>query len=72
MAGKFPDFVIGGAPKCGITSRHFIFGQHPGIGLPDKEIAYFDVDDPITHSESSRIQQTLDMQTLMEAFILTV
>lgn len=49
--GRFPDFIIGGAPKCGTTSLHFILDQHPGIGLPEDEIHYFDADDPITHPD---------------------
>ncbi|MEM8751420.1 MAG: sulfotransferase, partial [Pseudomonadota bacterium] len=50
-AARFPDFIIGGAPKCGTTSLHFILDQHPDIALPDDEIHYFDADDPITHPD---------------------
>lgn len=46
-----PDFIIGGAPKCGTTSLHFILGQHPDVGIPDNEIHYFDADDPIVHPD---------------------
>lgn len=48
---RFPDFIIGGAPKCGTTSVHFILRQHPDIGIPDEEIHYFDMDDPIAHPD---------------------
>lgn len=48
---RSPDFIIGGAPKCGTTSLHFILNQHPDIGIPDTEIHYFDADDPITHND---------------------
>ncbi len=48
---RLPDFIIGGAPKCGTTSLHFILGQSPQIGIPDEEIHYFDADDPITHPD---------------------
>ncbi|WP_372575074.1 sulfotransferase family protein [Ruegeria jejuensis] len=48
---RLPDFIIGGAPKCGTTSLHFILGQSPQIGLPDAEIHYFDADDPIAHPD---------------------
>lgn len=41
-----PDFIIGGAPKCGTTSLHFILDQHPDIALPMDEVNYFDADDP--------------------------
>lgn len=50
-AARYPDFIIGGAPKCGTTSVHFILDQHPDIALPEGEIHYFDADDPITHSD---------------------
>ncbi len=48
---RLPDFIIGGAPKCGTTSLHFILGQHPKISMPDEEIHYFDADDPIVHPD---------------------
>ena len=51
MTARYPDFIIGGAPKCGTTSLHFILDQHPKIGLPEDEIHYFDADDPITHPD---------------------
>jgi len=53
---RLPDFIIGGAPKCGTTSVHFILGQNPSIGLPDEEIHYFDADDPITHPDFLHVQ----------------
>ena len=49
--GRLPDFIIGGAPKCGTTSLHFILAQHPDIFLPDEEIHYFDADDPVVHPD---------------------
>lgn len=49
--GRYPDFIIGGAPKCGTTSVHFILDQHPEIALPEGEIHYFDADDPVTHPD---------------------
>ncbi|MEL6524037.1 MAG: sulfotransferase, partial [Pseudomonadota bacterium] len=48
---RFPDFIIGGAPKCGTTSIHFILKQHPEIGIPDEEIHFFDADDPVSHPD---------------------
>ena len=51
MQKRFPDFIIGGAPKCGTTSLHFILNQHPDIALPDDEVHYFDADDPTTHPD---------------------
>lgn len=55
-AERFPNFIIGGAPKCGTTSLHFILDQHPEIGLPEAEIHYFDADDPVTHSDFLRTE----------------
>jgi hypothetical protein len=48
---RLPDFIIGGAPKCGTTSLHFVLAQHPSVGIPEAEIHYFDADDPITHPD---------------------
>lgn len=48
---RLPDFIIGGAPKCGTTSLHFILDQHPDVGMPEAEIHYFDADDPIAHPD---------------------
>lgn len=48
---RFPDFIIGGAPKCGTTSIHFILKQNPDIGIPDEEIHFFDADDPVSHPD---------------------
>lgn len=51
MSDRYPDFIIGGAPKCGTTSLHFILDQHPEIALPEDEIHFFDADDPVTHPD---------------------
>lgn len=51
MSERYPDFIIGGAPKCGTTSLHFILDQHPDIALPEDEVHFFDADDPITHPD---------------------
>lgn len=54
-----PDFIIGGAPKCGTTSLHFILNQHPEIAIPDEEVHFFDADDPITHPDFLHVQNGL-------------
>ncbi|WP_211242027.1 sulfotransferase family protein [Roseivivax halodurans] len=46
-----PDFIIGGAPKCGTTSLHFILAQSREVGLPEDEVHFFDADDPIAHPD---------------------
>ncbi|MCF6430616.1 sulfotransferase [Leisingera sp. MMG026] len=51
-----PDFIIGGAPKCGTTSLHFILDQHPAISLPQDEVHFFDADDPIAHPDFLSVQ----------------
>ena len=50
-----PDFIIGGAPKCGTTTLHYVLDQHPEIGLPRGEIFFFDADDPVTHPDFFRV-----------------
>ncbi|OED47353.1 sulfotransferase family protein [Leisingera sp. S232] len=50
-ARRGPDFIIGGAPKCGTTSLHFILDQHPAISLPQDEVHFFDADDPVAHPD---------------------
>jgi hypothetical protein len=43
---KLPDFIIGGAQKCGTTSLHFYLAQHKDIFMPMKkqETHFFDHD----------------------------
>ena len=48
---RYPDFIIGGAPKSGTTSLHFILDQHEHIALPHDEVHFFDADDPVTHPD---------------------
>ncbi|NDW01858.1 sulfotransferase [Salipiger sp. PrR002] len=51
-----PDFIIGGAPKCGTTSLHFILDQHPDVALPTDEVHFFDADDPVSHPDFLRVE----------------
>ncbi|MEL7213945.1 MAG: sulfotransferase [Pseudomonadota bacterium] len=46
-----PDFIIGGAPKCGTTSLHKILDQHPDVWMAPNEVYFFDADDPIAHGD---------------------
>jgi hypothetical protein len=48
---RLPDFIIGGAPKCGTTSLHFILAQNPAVGIPHDEVHFFDADDPVAHPD---------------------
>lgn len=54
---RYPDFIIGGAPKCGTTSLHFILDQHEDISLPHDEVHFFDADDPITHPDFLQVER---------------
>lgn len=55
---RYPDFIIGGAPKCGTTSLHFILDQHQDISIPHDEVHFFDADDPIAHPDFLRASKT--------------
>jgi hypothetical protein len=54
---RYPDFIIGGAPKCGTTSLHFILNQHKNISIPKDEVHFFDADDPISHPDFLMVKQ---------------
>lgn len=42
---KLPDFIIGGAPKCGTSSLYFWLAAHPEVyGSPVKETFFFSDD----------------------------
>lgn len=53
----FPDFILGGAPKCGTTSLHQVLHQHPRIWMARNEIYFFDADDPIAHGDFLTVDQ---------------
>lgn len=42
-----PDFIIAGAMKSGTTSLHYILDKHPHIFVANREIMFFDIDDPV-------------------------
>jgi hypothetical protein len=54
LAPRLPDFIIGGAPKCGTSSLHAMLACSPDIGIPDGELHFFDADDPATHPDFFR------------------
>lgn len=42
MEPKFPNFIIGGAPKCGTSSLYFWLSAHPEVyGSPKKETFFW-------------------------------
>lgn len=51
MILAIPDFIIGGAPKCGTTSLHQVLDQHPDVWMAKNELYFFDADDPIAHGD---------------------
>ena len=50
-ANKLPDFIIGGAMKCGTTSLHTILNSHPNVFIPHEEIHFFNIDDILQHGD---------------------
>ena len=48
---SLPDFIIGGAMKCGTSTLHQILNEHPKIFIPTNEIGFFDMDNIIEHSD---------------------
>lgn len=47
---KQPDFIIGGAMKCGTTTLHHLLNTHHKIFIPDREIHCFSIDDFLLHA----------------------
>jgi hypothetical protein len=45
----YPDFIIGGAMKSATSSLHTILASHDHIFIPETEIHFFSIDDPIQH-----------------------
>ena len=52
-----PNFIIGGAPKCGTTTLHQVLDQHPDIWVARNEVYHFDADDPVAHGDFLKIEQ---------------
>lgn len=50
-ANKLPDFIIGGAMKCGTTTLHAILNSHPNVFIPNEEIHFFNIDDVLQHGD---------------------
>ena len=47
MAGRLPDFLLLGAPKCGTSALHAALARHPGLYLSEpKEPKFFLTDGP--------------------------
>lgn len=62
-----PDFIIGGAMKCGTTTLHAILNQHPNIQIAHNELGFFDMDNILNHPDFNffdRKTQTWTVQSL--------
>lgn len=46
-----PHFIIVGAQKSGTSTLHGVLGAHPDVFIPDREIFFFDIDDPLQHPD---------------------
>ena len=46
-----PDFIIAGAMKAGTSSIHQLLQRHPDISIPEDEVHFFDLDDPMEHPD---------------------
>ena len=49
QVGTYPNFIIGGAMKSATSSLHTILATHDRIFIPETEIHFFSIDDPIQH-----------------------
>ncbi len=52
---QLPDFVIGGAMKCGTTSMHSILESREDVFIPDNEVHFFSIGDPVEHGGIIRL-----------------
>ncbi len=46
-----PHFIIVGAQKSGTSTLHGILAAHPDVFIPDREVFFFDIDDPVQHPD---------------------
>ncbi|WP_259082583.1 sulfotransferase [Salinibacter ruber] len=47
-----PDFIIGGAMKCGTSSMHAILSSREDVFIPEGEVHFFTLGDPIQSPET--------------------
>jgi len=52
-----PDFIIGGAMKCGTTTLHQILDKHPKVFIPKGELHFFDIDNILQHSDFNYFEE---------------
>lgn len=55
-----PDFIIGGAMKSGTSTLHQILARHPKVFIPQKELGFFDIDNPLEHSDYNYYDKSQD------------
>ncbi len=54
VLSKPPHFIVVGAQKSGTSTLHGILGAHPDVFIPEREIFFFDIDDPVQHPDFVR------------------
>ncbi|WP_020530739.1 sulfotransferase family protein [Flexithrix dorotheae] len=59
-----PEFIIGGAMKCGTTTLHAMLAKHPKIFIPEEEIHFFDIDHHIQHADFNFYDKKKDQWTV--------
>jgi len=50
-----PDFIICGAMKTGTTTLHDMLNKHPGVFIPEREVHFFDLDNPLQHPDFNQV-----------------
>jgi hypothetical protein len=50
-AARLPNFIIGGAMKCGTSTLHQMLADLPDVFIPEPEIYFFSIDDIEQHPE---------------------
>ncbi|MFB6198886.1 MAG: sulfotransferase, partial [Halobacteriaceae archaeon] len=51
-ADDVPDFIIGGAMKSGTSSMRWILSSREDVFIPDRELHFFTMGDPIQFTET--------------------
>lgn len=54
---KLADFIICGAMKSGTTTLRTMLNQHPDVFIPETEINFFDLDNPLEHPDFNQFNK---------------
>ena len=67
MQERFPNLIIGGAPKCGTSSLYFWLSAHPEVfGSPKKETFFFT--DKVNRFNASANVHEHELDTYLQFF----